>query len=194
MTQQKGLGRIPRGLEWIKKNSEAAEANAVVEDKKIEKLELVQELPEEQKKVVEPQKPVSVAEKDINGLQEISAQEPVIDVLENEILDSPVIAATVALEEIKFQETKQESKLEEQKVNSPEAQAVRSTKTTQKGLPKGWIRATVIMKEEHLEALKSTAYWDRTTIKQMIDEALTQYLSTKDKKRVSCERCACSST
>ncbi len=53
-------------------------------------------------------------------------------------------------------------------------------KSTTKGLPSGWIRHTAIIREEYLNKLKSLAYWERKQIKEVIDEALSNYL--KDKK------------
>jgi len=50
-----------------------------------------------------------------------------------------------------------------------------STKTTQQGLQDGWTRATFILRKDHLEKLKTLAYWERKTIKEVIDEALGSY-------------------
>ena len=49
-------------------------------------------------------------------------------------------------------------------------------KTTQQGLQDGWTRATFILNKNHLEKLKALAYWERKTIKDVIDEALGNYL------------------
>ena len=54
-----------------------------------------------------------------------------------------------------------------------------SIKTTQRGLHDGWTRATFILRERHLEELKALAYWERQTIKEVIDEALGSYLKGK---------------
>ena len=43
-------------------------------------------------------------------------------------------------------------------------------KTTQLGLHDGWTRATFILRKNHLEKLKELAYWERRTIKEVIDE------------------------
>jgi hypothetical protein len=51
-----------------------------------------------------------------------------------------------------------------------------SIKTTQRGLHDGWTRATFILRELHLEKLKALAYWERKTIKEVMDEALGSYL------------------
>lgn len=48
-----------------------------------------------------------------------------------------------------------------------------------KGLPEGVTRRTVILKDEHFDKLKEIAYWERTTIKDLLDEALEDYLKTK---------------
>lgn len=54
-----------------------------------------------------------------------------------------------------------------------------SIKTTQQGLQDGWTRATFILRKHHLEKLKELAYWERKTIKEVIDEALDSYLGGK---------------
>ena len=54
-----------------------------------------------------------------------------------------------------------------------------SIKTTQQGLHDGWTRATFILKKNHLEKLKALAYWERRTIKEVVDEALGAYLKEK---------------
>jgi hypothetical protein len=58
-----------------------------------------------------------------------------------------------------------------------------SIKTTQQGLQDGWTRATFILKERHLEELKTLAYWERKTIKEVVDEALGSYLKEKRIKK-----------
>jgi len=60
-------------------------------------------------------------------------------------------------------------------------QSIHSTK--KKGLKKGWTRATLIIKDEHLEKIKEIAYWDRKKIKEIVDEALTNYFRNKKTDR-----------
>jgi hypothetical protein len=59
-----------------------------------------------------------------------------------------------------------------------------SIKTTQQGLQDGWTRATFILRRHHLEELKALAYWERKTIKEVIDEALGSYLMKKTRKKI----------
>jgi hypothetical protein len=54
----------------------------------------------------------------------------------------------------------------------------------QKGLPKGWTRATFILDQEINEKIKALAYWERLTVKEVIHEALTQYLQGRNVKAV----------
>ena len=61
-------------------------------------------------------------------------------------------------------------------------------KTTQQGLHDGWTRATFILRKNHLEKLKELAYWERKTIKEVVDEALGSYLKGKKIKSMSNER------
>jgi hypothetical protein len=56
-----------------------------------------------------------------------------------------------------------------------------SIKTTQRGLRDGWTRAAFILRKHHLEELKELAYWQRKTIKEVIDEALGAYLAERRK-------------
>ena len=51
--------------------------------------------------------------------------------------------------------------------------------SSQRGLNDGWTRATFILKKNHLEKLKALAYWERKTIKEVMDEALSSYLKEK---------------
>jgi hypothetical protein len=53
------------------------------------------------------------------------------------------------------------------------------TKTSYHGLREGWTRATFILREGHLEKIKSLAYWKRRNIKEVMDEALGKYLEGK---------------
>jgi hypothetical protein len=53
------------------------------------------------------------------------------------------------------------------------------TKSSQKGLRKGWTRATFILRDDYLEKVKALAYWDRKSVKATLDEALADYLKGK---------------
>ena len=46
-----------------------------------------------------------------------------------------------------------------------------------------WIRATYIVKDQLVDQIKAVAYWERKNLKEVINEALTLYLS---KKNVQC--------
>jgi uncharacterized protein YnzC (UPF0291/DUF896 family) len=60
--------------------------------------------------------------------------------------------------------------------------------TSQKGLKDGWTRDTFILRREYLEKIKALAYWERISIKEVIDEALGSYLKGKKTKPISNER------
>jgi hypothetical protein len=53
------------------------------------------------------------------------------------------------------------------------------TKSSQKGLKDGWTRATFILRKNYLEKIKSSAYWERKRVKEIMDEALGIYLKGK---------------
>lgn len=57
-------------------------------------------------------------------------------------------------------------------------------KTSQQGLLEGWTRATFIIKQQHCEKLKALAYWDRKTVKEVMQEALQAYLKNKKIKPI----------
>ena len=54
------------------------------------------------------------------------------------------------------------------------------TKSPQNGLKEGWTRWTFILREEHLEKIKSISFYEGRNIKDIVDEAMSEYL--KDKK------------
>ncbi len=52
-------------------------------------------------------------------------------------------------------------------------------RTSQKGLKKGWTRATFILRNDYLEKIKALAYWERKKVKEVVDELLGVYLKGK---------------
>jgi hypothetical protein len=58
-----------------------------------------------------------------------------------------------------------------------------SVNTSQRGLHKGWTRNTFILRKDYLEKIKGLAYWERKTIKDVVDEALGSYLRSKVTKK-----------
>ena len=44
----------------------------------------------------------------------------------------------------------------------------------------GWTRTTVVLKEDQLEKLKILSWWENKTIKDLFDEMIVEYLSSKD--------------
>lgn len=50
------------------------------------------------------------------------------------------------------------------------------TNTTTYGLPKGYSRATFVIKSEILEQLRSVSYWERIAMKEIVENALVGYL------------------
>jgi len=72
--------------------------------------------------------------------------------------------------------------------NSDALKSAHAKKTSQQGLVEGWTRATFIIKQNHCEKLKALAYWDRKTVKDVIDEALHAYLKSKKVKAIPAKR------
>lgn len=60
-----------------------------------------------------------------------------------------------------------------------ERESLLDVRSAERGLPKGWTRATLIVRQEHLKKLKALAYWDRVTIKHLLDKALSALLDGK---------------
>lgn len=69
-------------------------------------------------------------------------------------------------------------------VKIEEEPAVSTTSTCQNGLPTGWTRATYIVDQELNESIKAVAYWERLTVKEVIHDALTQYMQGKNVKPI----------
>jgi predicted nucleic acid-binding protein len=71
---------------------------------------------------------------------------------------------------------------EPKKTGRPKTATKEITKTSQEGTKESETRATFIVNEEQLEKLKSIAYWDRLLIKDVVAQALEDYLTKYEKK------------
>jgi len=60
----------------------------------------------------------------------------------------------------------------------------RKPKSTRAGLKTGWTRATFIIRETHGDHIKALAYWERRDIKDILDEALADFLKHKTIKPI----------
>jgi hypothetical protein len=67
--------------------------------------------------------------------------------------------------------------------NQPETDEKKKSTST-KGLEEGWTRATFIMREEYVQKLKAYAYWERKTVKDVVDSMLEQFLKGKNVKNL----------
>lgn len=61
-------------------------------------------------------------------------------------------------------------------LHTPKSTRDGSRNAAKAGLKSGWIRATLIVREDNLKKLKEFAYWSRKDLKQVADEALSEYL------------------
>lgn len=74
---------------------------------------------------------------------------------------------------------------EEEKVNTSQTSLItpskknESTNTSKKGLAEGLTRATFIIKEELLEKIKQHSYWERKSIKDIIEDMIETYFHMK---------------
>ncbi len=60
--------------------------------------------------------------------------------------------------------------------------ATLSEDTLKKGLPSGWTRTTMVIREDFLEKLKDVAYWERANVKDLFDEILEKFISSREIK------------
>jgi hypothetical protein len=97
-------------------------------------------------------------------------------VVEGQLTVAPSVIAVEAQEA--NQDIKHDAK---QELQLDKAEPIRpSQKASQKGLPPKWTRATYIVKEELNEKLKALAYWERTSLKDLLNKALSNFLDGKD--------------
>lgn len=57
-----------------------------------------------------------------------------------------------------------------------------------RGLKKGWIRSSIVVKEEYLNKLKAYAWWERLSTRDVLNEALEQYFKDKEVKPIPEDR------
>ena len=68
------------------------------------------------------------------------------------------------------------------KPGRPKTSTRKIEKTSQEGTKVNETRATFIVNEDSLEKLKAIAYWDRKLIKEVVDEAIQEYIDKHEKK------------
>lgn len=64
----------------------------------------------------------------------------------------------------------------------PKSSTKEVTKTSQEGTKESETRATFIVNEDLLEKCKAIAYWDRKLIKDVVGDALQEYIARYEKK------------
>jgi len=55
-----------------------------------------------------------------------------------------------------------------------------STQKKKQKIQSKWTRTTVLIRDDHLEKFKVLAWWERTTIKELFEDMIEKYLSSKD--------------
>lgn len=71
---------------------------------------------------------------------------------------------------------------EKPKRGRPVTQTKEITKSSQEGTKENETRATFIVNEDLLEKLKAIAYWDRSLIKEVVNNALLEAVVKYEKK------------
>ena len=56
------------------------------------------------------------------------------------------------------------------------------------GPPTGYTRATLVIRQDHLEKLKAFAYWERTTVKDVLEELIESFITSQDIKPIPKEK------
>ncbi len=56
------------------------------------------------------------------------------------------------------------------------------------GIPPGWTKTTLILQNEYLEKLKAISWWERTTIKDILEEILSNFLSSMETSSIAKEK------
>lgn len=72
---------------------------------------------------------------------------------------------------------KGETPQEKRPVGRPRIHKHRTTSTSQEGLRPGLTRMTFIVSEENQEKLKYISYFEKMTIRQILDEAIDDYIA-----------------
>ncbi len=159
----KRLGSIPKGLAWLQE---------VLEEEPIAQTTITKNV---QKKITD-EVAVTLSETEpstVTIIQEHALEDT------QETLPAKTISSkkTSSIKTRSDYKNTVEDDTQPARVESPIYQEAKPT--SQVGLPKGWTRATLIVREEHLRKLKALAYWERVTIKYLMDQALGAFLEGK---------------
>lgn len=73
-------------------------------------------------------------------------------------------------------------KTKDQKNSKEPLHQINLEDTIKKGLPSGWTRTTMVIREDFLEKLKAVAYWERANVKDLLDELLEKFFSSREIK------------
>lgn len=68
--------------------------------------------------------------------------------------------------------------------NKKKEESPKPTNSSKIGTKRGETRATFIVNEEILDGIKALALWDRASIKEVIHEALKEYIEKQDETKL----------
>lgn len=69
-------------------------------------------------------------------------------------------------------------KLREKAQKTQQLQKLPSSKL---GVPKGWRKATIVIRDDYHERLKEMSYWEKIPIKDILDAVLESFFLSKEK-------------
>jgi hypothetical protein len=78
-----------------------------------------------------------------------------------------------------LEEVIERAKNRNEKVQLSDVDSQQVHSSSRKNLPRGWIRTTVVMREEHVSKLKDLAWLERSSQSRVLIEILDEYFSTK---------------
>ncbi len=92
-------------------------------------------------------------------------------------LDEDMLNATIEMAIYRHRNERQKQPEDNNEVVSKENRAI--VKSTEAGLKAEWTRATFILKKEHLDKIKTQAYWERKKVKDVVEDAFDYYFENR---------------
>jgi len=153
MTKPSRLGAVPRGLEWLAKNAEAQEST-----------------PEPAQEPVPASATIMPASSDTYMTPEVRMEATTLEKIQAQLLE----LQTAHLNQAHIFQAQLQKMAEQEKLSMP--------KTANQSINEGWVRSTVVMRQEYMEKLKVLGAGSNKTLKDLMDQALCRFLESEDIK------------